>query len=192
MDEKPFFNLKSNSDVLFLFDYIDFELNFDFSPYENIKLLAFSYGVYAAGAVAKKLPKFESKTAINGTLIAIDDEYGVPLKKFLLTEKMNSESIAKFRARLFSEEKHLEMFEQHLPQRSAQSCTEELIGIKKYFQNNPHPQLNFDKVYIGKLDKVIPVKNQINFWKKMNHNNIIEIDYGHFPFYNYNSFEEIL
>lgn len=197
MDENPFSILKSDSDVLFVYDYTspDFP-DFDFSKYKNVSLLAFSYGVYASGIA--KLPeclKLDSSTAINGTLIPVDDKYGVPLKQFELTEKMDSKSVVKFRERLFGGENakhHFQIFESNLPNRSAKSCTEELIGMKKYVPVFAMPDRKFDKVYIANRDRCVPSRNQKNFWQKQNFSNIIELETGHFPFYNYQSFEELL
>ena len=193
MDENPFSLLKSSSDILFVYDYTTTDFEYDFSKYKSIKLLAFSYGVYASGIA--KLPKVDKSVAINGTLVAVDDDYGVPTKKFELSENMNSETVVKFRQRLFAGEKakeHFDIFENHLPNRSAQSCTDELLGMKSYFAKYPVLKRDFDEVYVGILDKVVPTKNQLNFWNKQNHQNIIKIETGHFPFYNFESFDEIL
>ncbi len=197
MDENPFSVLKSSCDVLYVYDYVtpDFP-EFDFSKYKSIKLLSFSYGVYA-GAIAK-LPddlKLDTRVAINGTLIPVDDKYGVPVRQFELTEKMDSQTVVKFRQRLFGGEKaqqHFEIFEAHLPQRSAQSCTEELLGMKKYVPQIPTPQKTFDKIYVAKHDRCVPTRNQLNFWQKVGVNNIIELETGHFPFYNYEKLEDLL
>ena len=197
MDEKPFSILKSKSDVLFVYDYVTPEFpNFDFSKYKSVKLLSFSYGVYA-GAIAE-LPsdlKIETRIAINGTLMPVNDTYGVPTKQFELTEKMDSESVVKFRQRLFGGEKakeHFEIFEQNLPKRTAKSFTDKLLGMKKYVPLFDTPKKNFDKIFIANYDRCVPTRNQRNFWQKENASNIIELETGHFPFYNYNSFEEII
>lgn len=201
MDENPFSILKNNSDVLYVYDYMTPEFpGFDFSKYKQVSLLAFSYGVYASGIA--KLPddlKFEKSTAINGTLIPVDENYGVPLRQFELTEKMDSSTVVKFRQRLFGGVKakeHFEIFEKNLPQRSAQSCTDELSGMKKYVPVLPIPHRKFDKIYIGLHDRCVPTRNQKNFWHKICQNNedsnIIELETGHFPFYNYKSLEELL
>ena len=197
MDENPFSVLKSNCDVLYVYDYTtpDFPA-FDFSKYKSIKLLSFSYGVYA-GAIAK-LPddlKLDARVAINGTLIPVDDKYGVPVKQFELTEKMDSQSVVKFRQRLFGGEKaqqHFDIFENHLPKRSAQSCTEELLGMKKYVPQIPAAQKTFDKVYVAKYDRCVPTRNQRNFWQKTGLEETIELESGHFPFYNYEKLEDLL
>ena len=197
MDENPFSVLKSKSDILFVYDYTtpDFP-EFDFSKYKSIKLLSFSYGVYA-GAIAK-MPedlRIEKRIAINGTLIPVDDTYGVPVKQFELTEKMDSQSVVKFRQRLFGGEKakeHFELFEQHLPNRSAKSCTDELLGMKKYVPQLATPQKKFDKVYIASHDRCVPTRNQKNFWQRAGMKNIIFLETGHFPFYNYVFLDDIL
>jgi hypothetical protein len=44
MDEKPLLPLKTGNDVLFLFNYSDLSLDFDFSIYEKIDLIAFPVG----------------------------------------------------------------------------------------------------------------------------------------------------
>ncbi len=197
MDENPFSVLKSNCDVLYVYDYTtpDFPA-FDFSKYKSVKLLSFSYGVYA-GAIAQ-LPddlKLDARVAINGTLIPVDDKYGVPVKQFELTEKMDSQSVVKFRQRLFGGEKaqqHFDIFENHLPKRSAQSCTEELLGMKKYVPQIPAAQKTFDKVYVAKYDRCVPTRNQRNFWQKAGLEETIELESGHFPFYNYKKLEDLL
>lgn len=194
MDKNPFSTLKNNSDVLFVYNYKtpDFP-KFDFSKYKEVHLLAFSYGVYAS-AIAK-LPTnliLNSSTAINGTLIPVHDKLGVPTRQFELTEKMDSQSVVKFRERLFGGEnakKHFEIFENNLPNRSAQSCTEELIGMKNYVPKYPIPTKHFDKIYISEFDRCVPTKNQLNFWQNQN---IIKLSAGHFPFYNYEKLEDLL
>ena len=199
MDENPFSILNSLSDILFVYDYTtpDFpDGDIDFSKYTKITLLAFSYGVYAS-AIAK-LPSglnIDKKIAINGTLVPVDDKLGVPVRQFELTEKMNSESVIKFRQRLFGGEKavqHFEIFENHLPHRSAASCTGELLGMKEYIPSLPVPEMNFDMVYLAEYDRCVPSKNQKNFWQNFENINIIKLETGHFPFYNYKNFEEII
>ena len=197
MDENPFSILKSDYDILFVYDYVtpDFP-EFDFSKYKSVKLLSFSYGVYA-GAIAN-LPnnlKNDTRVAINGTLIPVDDKLGVPVRQFELTEKMDSDSVVKFRQRLFGGEKaqdHFEIFEQNLPQRSAKSCTEELLGMKKYVPKITASKKVFDKVYIASHDRCVPTRNQRNFWLMMEAENIINLETGHFPFYNYEFLDDIL
>ena len=48
-DEHQFTNLHdTNDDILILFDYQDLNLDFDFTPYKKIDLIAYSAGVFVA------------------------------------------------------------------------------------------------------------------------------------------------
>ena len=195
-DEIPYLPLKTGCDMLFCSDYTEIpeKIDFDFSKYEKKYLMAFSFGVYAAGLCAQRgiLPKFDKKIALNGTLMAVDEEFGVPEKKFLLSMKMDETTVKKFRARLFHDENDLKIFEANLPNRTAKSCTDELIAVQKYVHEIPYPKLDFDLIYTGKYDKVIPVKNQKNFWQNKCSCTTIDLESGHFPFYRFKCFEEIV
>ncbi len=194
MSETPFLVQKFSKNVLFLYDYKTLDFEFDFSPYENITLLAYSYGVCVAGFLSDKwdkIPNIKKKIAINGTLVPVDDMYGVPVKMAELTEKMDSESVVKFRERLFYNKEHLEIFNNNLPQRTAESCTNELVKMREFFTPGEVADLKFDKVYIAKYDKVVPTRNQINFWQKYPPGSIINIEDGHFPFYSDEIFKEL-
>lgn len=195
-DEIPYLPLKTDCDMLFCSDYstLPEKIDFDFSKYEKKYLIGFSFGVYAAGLCISRglLPEFDKKIAINGTLMAVDEEFGVPEKKFLLSMKMDETTVKKFRARLFHEEKDLKIFEENLPKRSAKSCTDELLAVQEYVRKNPCPKADFDVIYTGKYDKVIPVKNQKNFWQNKCSCTTIDLESGHFPFYGFKNFEEII
>lgn len=111
MDENPFSILNNTSDVLYVYDYTTPEFDvFDFSAYKKVDLLAFSYGVYASSIANLSNVKLNSRTAINGTLIPVDDKLGVPIRQFELTEKMDSQTVVKFRERLFGGEKSKRAF----------------------------------------------------------------------------------
>lgn len=192
MDENPFLPVKSVSDVLFLYDYSELTIDFDFSQYEQIKLVAFSYGVYISALVKDKLPLFSHKTAVNGTLCALG-EYGVPEKVFCLTlENMTEGTAVKFRERLFTDSAHFAIFNENLPRREIGNSIGELMQLKNYFYNQNSLQYDFDKVYISNTDKIIPTKNQKNYWLSLKkHPAINIIESGHFPFYNFGSIEEL-
>ena len=49
----------------------------------------------------------------------------------------------------------------------------------------------YTKALVGVNDKIIPAKNQLNFWEKFDVP-VVKLDCGHFPFYNYKSWEEIM
>ena len=51
-------------------------------------------------------------------------------------------------------------------------------------------ELNYDLAIISKDDKIIPTKNQLNFWQ--NKTKIKEINSTHCPFEIYNSWQDLL
>lgn len=194
MDEKPFNPLKTSCDVLFVYDYADLALDFDFSSYKRITLIAFSYGVFMAGFLKDVLPECDLKIAVNGTLKPVDDEFGIPHKIFTLTlENMTELTALKFREKLFADKSELAIFNKNLPDRDMTSSKAELAALKSYFLANKNIEFEYDKVLIGEKDRIIPAKNQKNFWQSNNGQKIITAENeGHFSFYAFNDFDEII
>ncbi|MEG1965493.1 MAG: DUF452 family protein [Oscillospiraceae bacterium] len=191
LDEIPFKGYIAECDVLFLFNYSNLNLDFDFSKYSKITLLAYSYGVFMSGLFKDKLPKIDCSIALNGTLKAIDDEFGIPEKIFALTlENMNLETALKFRRKLFNKEEDYQKFNKNLPNRLLEDSLAELDFIKKCAQEYKKIDFDFDKVIIASDDKIYPTKSQRAFWK--NHKNIKELNSGHFPFYLFKGFQDII
>lgn len=191
LDEKPFREFNSNCDVLFLYNYSNLELNFDFSKYSKIGLLAYSYGVFMSSLFKENLPKIDYSIAINGTLKPIDDEFGIPKKIFELTlENMSLETALKFRKRLFNKDEDFQKFNANLPHRLIEDSLAELEFIKKCAHDFPNQDFKFDKVIISSEDKIYPTKAQRAFWA--NHENLKEIKTGHFPFYQFESFHDTI
>lgn len=189
MDERPFTQLQTeNYDVLFVFDYSDLKLDFDFSKYEKKVLVAFSYGVFIASIC--NLPDFDLKIAINGTLKPIDKDFGIAPKIFDLTlNSINEESMQKFYSRMFDNEDDLASFMMKLPQRTAENCKIELAKIKEYYESRDGSDFECDKAIISENDKIFPSKSQINFWQDTD---IKKVNAGHFLFYKFKSFDEII
>ena len=155
--------------------------------------MSYSYGVFTAAMLDKKLPvKPVSKTAINGTLKPIDNNYGIPQKIFDLTlGSMTLETAVKFRERLFNHQEHFRLFNKNLPLRDIDDSMHELAQLKEYFKNEVY--CNYDKVLIAEEDRIIPTRNQKKYWLELqNHQNVKLIQGGHFPFYNYEFLEDLI
>ena len=75
-DESEFEHLKANSDVLLLYDYSNLSLDFDFSKYKNIDLIAFSAGVFVASIMNFNF-KINNKIAISGNPFLFDEKLGL-------------------------------------------------------------------------------------------------------------------
>ncbi len=188
MNETPFKHLLcENYDVLIFSDYKNFNLDlktFNFDKYSKKYLLAWSMGVYTSGLFYETLNKFDRKIAINGTGKIVDDNFGIPNRIYDVTVKfLNETSLDKFIKNMFNNKLNPEI----TITREIEDLREELIKIKNL---KIEKLLDFDKVIISTLDRIIPSKNQINFWK--NKTEIIKITSTHCPFNQFKTFEEIL
>jgi biotin synthesis protein BioG len=191
MDEKPFLPIKSDCDVLFVFDYsnLQFDSEFDFQKYKNITLLAFSAGVYAAGFLKDSLPKCDLKIAVNGTLSPFNDELGIAKEVLTEIENLTMDNIFEFRKKLVDNPDHLEIFNKNQPFRDLESSLNELESLKKYSEQG-EVVFEYGKVFIGQADEIIPFDNQLRAWVR--HKDISVVPSGHFLFYNYSEFLEII
>ncbi len=192
-DTTPFQYLKSyDYDVLMLYDYNDIELPIQIPNYQESYLLAWSMGVFVAYLLKDNLPDFKKKLAINGTVLPVNDEYGIPLKPFLLTLKHAKTGLEKkFYENIFANKEEFERYEKTPVQRDIDNRVSELNSLYKLIKSeNIQYSKYFDKAIISSNDKIIPTKNQINFWQRYNEYTIVES--GHFPYYNFESWNELL
>lgn len=194
-DYKPFEFLDCEDfDVLMVYDYNDtylssYRLN-DLTSYNKTYLIAWSMGVFAAYQLRTQLPNFDKKIAINGTPFPVDDELGIPQKPFLLTLKHAKTGLeGKFYQNIFNSKEEFERYTQNPVERTIENRVEELQSLYdriKVTEKTYEPY--YDKAIVSSNDKIIPTKNQLNFWQ----DKAQTIESGHFPFYNFKSWNEIL
>lgn len=192
MDERPFKPLKSNFDVLFVYDYSDLNFEFDFSKYKKITLMAFSCGVFMTSVLKEKLPSCDLKIAINGTLELFDEDLGVTEKNYKILENISPKNYLSFRKNfLTTSEKELNLFNHNQPFRNFESAALELKMLKEYYSKYRGTQYKFDMAIVAEQDKMLLTKNQINYWES--HSTKYKISKGgHFNFYNFEDLEQIL
>lgn len=193
-DENPFkFLACENFDVLIVYDYSTIDENIEkFTSYEEINLIVWSMGVFVAYLLKDKLPKFNKKIAINGTPLPVNDEFGIPVKPFLLTLRHARTGLeGKFYQNIFDTKEEFEKYSTMSVNRSIENRETEL---KSLYDKIRSAEINYnrfyDKALISSRDKIIPTKNQINFWQ--NNAEIEMLESGHFPYYNFKSWNEIL
>lgn len=193
-DETPFKFLDcGDCDVVIIYDYNSIELpKIDFSNYEKVNLLAWSMGVFVAYLLKEKLPDFIKKIAINGTVKPVDDDFGIPQKPFLLTLRHAKTGLeGKFYQNIFDKNEEYEKYTKTPVKRSIANRESELKSLYEKIKNTKIDYTKFyDKALISANDKIIPTKNQINFWR--NNAEIEMLESGHFPYYNFKSWNEIL
>lgn len=199
LDENCIKHLDSDQyDVLMFYDYttLNVEENIlnEIKNYAQVNIISFSMGVWACAAVIDRLGDIKKTIAINGTLIPVDDEFGIPVKIFNLTLANLSEiTYPKFFKNMFADFKGVNIMS-YLPKRSVSEQKEELLAIKDFAlkHNFSHNFNRFNKVIISNNDKIIPARNQINFWSRGNNSDIIRIDDSHCLFNSFSKWEEIL
>ena len=141
-----------------------------------------------AAFLKEKLPEFDLKIAVNGTLYPLDCEKGICAKSLDEMEKITIENALDFRKKLISDSAHLETFNKFQPHRDLKSSLDELAALKKFFENSV--EYEYDRIIIGNEDSIIPSSNQLRAWDCSE--KIKVIDGGHFLFYNFESFDEII
>lgn len=204
-DENPFQRLKSSEyDVVMLYDYTTLEdckeeIRELVSSYSKVELVAWSMGVWAASAIWQKyeLPtkKIKSATAINGTLRAIDSEFGINPMVFEKTVDNLPQGLPRFNLRMCGTKSQLESYNSAPSLRDSSDAKQELIAIQE--KSSFVDSIPWSKALIGSRDLIFTPQNQLNFWKeyKATHSNeleIVELEEPHFIFNSFSSWEEIV
>ena len=157
-----------------------------------INLIAWSMGVFTAYLLRDKLPKFSKKIAINGTPYPVDDEFGIPTKPFLLTLRHAKTGLeGKFYQNIFDTKEEFERYLTTPVKRTIENRENELKSLYQRIKTSENSYEHYyDKALISTRDKIIPTKNQVNFWQ--NNAEIEMLESGHFPYYNFKSWNDIL
>lgn len=191
-DYKPFEFLQSKDfDVLMLYDYNNSDLP-EIPQYKDYYLISWSMGVFTAYMLKDKLPKFSKKIAVNGTPYPVNNEWGIPDKTFLLTLRHAKTGLeGKFYQNIFLEETEYQKYTETPVERPIDNRADELKSLYELIKStNINYNKFYDKAIISDNDKIIPTKNQQNFWDGKA--DIINLASGHFPFYNFNDWNEII
>ena len=190
-DYVPFEFLKCfDEDVIVFYDYSTLDNIPDLSGYHDYTLIAWSMGVYVSYVLRDKLPKFNRKIAVNGTVYPVDDNFGIPKRTFDLTLKFVESGLqGKFYKNVFDDESLYLRYMKKPVLRTIANRVSELYALSGMIKNLDvkYDGKYYDFAIIGNRDKIIPTKNQISFWT----NRAQLVDSGHFPFYNYNAWDEL-
>ncbi len=189
-----------DKDLLVLWDYRSMNLDFDFSTYSEIYLLAWSMGVWAADkfltSLAISLPIKEA-IAICGTGYPMSDTRGIPQTIFEGTlESVSEENRLRFNRRMCGGKRLKHLFEA-LQKRSTEEIKGELqtvyeeevkrleIGEKKKEITAP-----WTKAFVGQKDRIIPPQNQENYWREQGISIELLPDEDHYIFGSFAAWEE--
>ncbi|MDA3845346.1 MAG: DUF452 family protein [Vallitaleaceae bacterium] len=194
MDEHAIAHLAlGDFDICMLSDYNPItSLEEELSKYNEVYLLAWSLGVWAASKVLSSLHiKFAKSIAINGTQNPIHDTEGIPTAIFNNTlHSWDDRNRKKFSMRMFGGRDLMETHQENLSNRNTQNQKDELAAIKDAVESSKIDALTFDVAVIGKNDLIFIADNQFNYWN--NKTRVIEMDIPHFPFDSFTSWNEII
>ena len=182
MSASDFRFLENNSsDLLICSDYRQFSFDSEvLSPYTDIRLVAYSLGVWAAAFVFREsnIP-FSEKIAINGTHYPVDNERGIPISIYEGTERQLTErSLRKFHFRMCGSKAGGERFVSQTVPKNISNLKEELRTIQKMSALHAVSDFRWGKVIMSANDNIFPIENQRNAWK--NYERTEEMDAPHF------------
>lgn len=187
-DEYAFEHLKSDIDVLILYDYTDLNFDFDFSKYKNFYLVGHSAGVFVASILEFDF-KFDKKIALSGNPYLYAKKFGLSKKIQELLCSITEENADDFAKNyLIKTEEEYKNF--HPSKRSIESCMSEFQKLKELYKTNKKKIKDiYDIAYIGENDTIFSVSAQKEFYKEKLH--IIK-NARHNMFYRIKSFEQLL
>lgn len=220
MDPAPFRHLTSDScDVIMFYNYR--KLGFGecvttlqnlFHNYSQISIIAYSLGVWGASTAFEKftdslsrtlkaseikqlLKKLDQCIAINGTLFPISSTWGIPQEIFSKTIENLPQGLDKFNLRMCGSLECYNRYKNCLPEREVIQIKEELIAIEENMIVTN--SLKWDHALISDTDYIFPTLNQRTFWEDYQISGppllkISTVPGGHFPFFIWNHWEEIL
>lgn len=187
-DEFEFEHLKSNSDVLILYDYSDLDLDFDFSKYHKFDLMAFSAGVFVASVVRFGF-EINKNIAVSGNPYLFDEKLGLSKEVqdilYNITEK-NADYFA--RNYLVKTEEEWKIF--HHSKRTLDSCKRELDNLKNLYETKKQDIKDiYNLAIIGTEDPIFNVSVQKEFYGKRL--NLIE-NARHSLFFRIKNYEQLM
>lgn len=171
MDWRPCRGLKADGyDIMVIWDYR--ELTYNWKPllrYDEICLLAWSMGVFAASVTTHELlPRMTKRIAVNGTLTPVDDSQGIPEAIFRGTlAGLTPGSLRKFRRRMCTSAQEFAAFAERKPKRPFEEVLDELQALDMHCTFHV-PQINrWDLAVISRDDAIFPAANQLNAWHNL-------------------------
>ncbi len=193
MDENAVSHLKAEDyDVLSCNDFSPLQEVEDLSQYQDLYLVAWSLGVWAAANTPNiaKL-KFTKATAINGTLHPVHNQQGISPAVFAGTlSGWNERNRDKFNMRVFGGRSQYAEAAGRLSVRTVENQKAELASILQSVEAGVQTEFSFDCVLVGSGDLIFAPQNQLNSWQ--NKTRVVEMALPHFPFMNFQSWQEIL
>ena len=156
--------LPTNNNLLICYDYQDLTLDFDFSAYQQIRVVAWSMGVWVAERVLQGIT-LQSATAVNGTGLPCDDSFGIPYAIFKGTlENLTENTRSKFERRICGDKVSFEGYQQ-FSARPFSEIHQELTTLFAMIQQDKRTDLiHWINAWVSSRDKIFMPANQHQYW----------------------------
>lgn len=156
--------LPTDHDLLICYDYQDLKLDFDFSAYQQIRVVAWSMGVWVAERVLQGI-RLKSSTAVNGTGLPCDDSFGIPYAIFKGTlENLTENTRSKFERRICGDKVSFERYQQ-FSARPFNKIHQELTALFAMIQQDKRTDLiHWTNAWVSSRDKIFTPANQHQYW----------------------------
>lgn len=156
--------LPTNNNLLICYDYQDLKLDFDFSAYQQIRVVAWSMGVWVAERVLQGIT-LQSATAVNGTGLPCDDSFGIPYAIFKGTlENLTENTRSKFERRICGDKVSFEGYQQ-FSARPFSEIHQELTTLFAMIQQDKRTDLiHWINAWVSSRDKIFMPANQHQYW----------------------------
>jgi len=175
----------SGSDLAVVYDYRSLcgeEISVLIARYEEVNVVAWSFGVYAASRVLAPFGnRIGRRVAVNGTMIPVNDNFGIPRAIFDGTlANFCERSLRRFYRRMCTSATQFAEFCKCSPQRQVSELAEELACFDNYVDGCPRAHFRWDFAVVGKADAIFPPEAQSVAWCGEN-TAVEEVDCGHLP-----------
>lgn len=155
----------ADCDMVMFFDYRSLDFDFDFSAYAEVSVVAWSFGVWVADFLAKKIGRTFMRVAINGSPFPVDDSLGIPVSIFEKTlSAFDERSKERFLRRVCGGSGEYSELEGLMTSRSASELRDELLFLKGAFAREKFEKKPWDTVIVARNDKIFPLENLKRVW----------------------------
>ena len=190
-DENMFANLHDEADVLIVYDYSDWQLDFDFTEYETIDIIAYSAGVFVASVCSDRIPRTGKKIVVCGNPYLFDEDLGISGKNIRVFRSLNLDNYLSFRREYMVEtDEEYERYNLMSSQRSFESCFAELDKLAEmYALRKGDIKDDFSCALLADHDPIFIFAKQKDYYKNRFR---VVTDARHHVFFRFSSFAEIL
>ena len=197
IDERIFTTLCNDSfDFILFYNYSADEplILPEMKEYKRVTVIGWSLGVWAAEYYSRKSGITPDLTiAINGTPVAADDRYGIPLRIFEATlNNITDYSMAKFYLRVFGSKSHFEANKPYIPVRTEKSLHDDLRWLYNRMMEPVETGFVWDYSVIGSDDRIFRAPNLISYWSEHPETRQIIVPAPHFMFDHWSSLSDLI